>query len=393
MDRGSLTLFHVRGVPLRIHWSLLLVLPYLVLVFTLQFNDAARLASVNPNLVLLPPVAWGLIVAVLLFASVAVHELAHALVALRLGGRVRDITLLMLGGISHIERLPRRPRAEALVSFVGPAASLALAALAFALRALVPPSLFDLRLGLFYVFYLNTMLGLFNLLPAFPMDGGRILRALLAARIGPMRATRIAGAVGKIAALVLGFIGVMGGAVLLVLIAIFLYTGAAAETRQVQLREALGGLRVADLMSPAPPLVEPEAAVAELPSLMRRMGTLQLVVLGDAGRPDAVLRAVDLAALPFDAAPTLRVRELPARYLTHAMRVAPDDPVSDALERAGAESAEYLIAVGPDEDRGSAPLGIVGPEELARAVTLQKLTARPRILPAPAAAPWRPSEV
>src|SRR5688500_10733246 len=101
-DRDSITLFHFRGVPIRAHWTLLLVVPYLAMVLSLEFREVVSQAGVSDTRVVLPPLAWGAILAVALFASVALHEIAHTLVAQRYGGRVRAITLMLLGGVSQV---------------------------------------------------------------------------------------------------------------------------------------------------------------------------------------------------------------------------------------------------------------------------------------------------
>jgi Zn-dependent protease len=201
-QRGAITLFHVKGVPIRAHWTLLLVLPYLAVVFSAQFTHMADVAGVRAASLRGPALLWGTLLAIALFASVAVHELAHTLVALARGGKVRDITLMLLGGISHFERVPERPATEALVAAAGPVTSLLVGGILLAILHAVGHGPSDARLGLLYLASLNLVLGLFNLLPAFPMDGGRLLRAALATGMGRARATAIAARVGMALAVV-----------------------------------------------------------------------------------------------------------------------------------------------------------------------------------------------
>src|SRR5262249_53472227 len=125
-NRGSITLFRVRSVPVKAHWTLLLILPYLAFVFAVRFGAVAQKSGVEPKDLLLPPLFWGILIALGLFPSVAIHELAHTWVAIRSGGQVREITLMLLGGVSQIERMPRRPRYEALMAAAGPLTSLLL---------------------------------------------------------------------------------------------------------------------------------------------------------------------------------------------------------------------------------------------------------------------------
>jgi len=184
-------------------------------------------------------------VAIALFACVLVHELAHSLYALRKGGRVRDITLLMVGGVSQMSEPPKEVKHEAIMALAGPLVSFALGAEFHLLRLLADHASFNLRFALFYLGILNLALGAFNLLPAFPMDGGRILRAVLATRMGLVQATRTAAKVGKVFAVVFGVLGVLTINMLLVLIAFFMFIGAEGEVPRG------GGEGVAGAVAPA----------------------------------------------------------------------------------------------------------------------------------------------
>jgi Zn-dependent protease len=249
-DRGSVTLFRVRSVPIRAHWTLLLVIPYLAFMMAMELQTVARTAGVGAGNLILPPLMWGALLAVALFASVAVHELAHTLLALRFGGRVRSITLMLLGGVSQVTRLPQRPRYEGLMAVAGPLTSLALGGL-FVLSLMATPRSFpgDVRMALFYLAYMNIMLGIFNLLPAFPLDGGRVLRAILAARLGQGRATRIAANVGRVMGAALAVVALLGGNLLLLLVAVFIFFGAGAEEMNERMLASIRGLRAGDLVS------------------------------------------------------------------------------------------------------------------------------------------------
>ena len=229
-SRQGFRLLSVRGIPVPIHFTFLLILPFLAYAFGQSFSTAARMAGVPEQGLSGSPWTWGLLVALALFASVLVHELAHSLYAASHGGKVRSITLLMIGGVSQIDETPLRPAQEAWMALAGPATSLAVAGACFALdRALGGVGGFDARFGLFLVGQLNLMLGLFNLLPAFPMDGGRILRALLVRRLGRGQATHVAATIGKAFAVLFALGGLIAGNVLLVVIAFFVFIGAEAE--------------------------------------------------------------------------------------------------------------------------------------------------------------------
>src|SRR5487761_1024558 len=220
--RRSIPLGRIAGIRLQMHWSFLLLLGFVVLA---EWGGGAS--------AMLAGAVW---IAVL-FGCVVLHELAHCVVARHRGATVLGILLLPLGGMSRMDRMPEAPKDEAAIAAAGPATSLGLGALALIAGALIgssvwPPTLVAgswwARIG-----WLNLLLGLFNLLPALPMDGGRILRASLARRVPRLQATRIAVAVARVLAFGLIVAGVFWD-FWLVLIGIFVYVGAASEKAQAE---------------------------------------------------------------------------------------------------------------------------------------------------------------
>lgn len=185
--------------------------------------------------------AFSLLFLVGVFASVVLHELGHALTARAFGIRTRRILLLPIGGMAQLERMPRTPAVELVVALAGPAVSFALAGLSW-LAASAVGAVTSGAMPLVQVFveslaYANLVLGAFNLLPAFPMDGGRALRALLARKMPYLRATERAVAVGKVVAVLLAFVGVWTNPWLLVLAA-FVWIAASAELRAIRMQIA-----------------------------------------------------------------------------------------------------------------------------------------------------------
>jgi Zn-dependent protease len=219
--RWSRKLVRVAGIDVYVHGTFLLLIAFVA------FSDlvAGRGVTVMVS-------RTSLILAV--FATVVLHELGHALTARRFGVRTRDIILLPIGGVARLEKMPDLPGQQLLVALAGPAMNLAVAALLFGVGRL-----FDARAGLegisrtggpflTQLMGINVFLAVFNLLPGFPMDGGRVLRALLAMRMAPERATQTAARVGQAVALSFGLVGLFGNP-LLIVIAVFVWLGAQAE--------------------------------------------------------------------------------------------------------------------------------------------------------------------
>ncbi len=191
----------------------------------------------------------GILFTLLLFGCVVLHEYGHALTARRFGIKTRDITLYPIGGVARLERMPDKPIQELWVALAGPAVNVVIAVLLFGWLiisgTLTSIASLGLTSGPFIerLMLVNITLVLFNLIPAFPMDGGRVLRALLALRLEYTRATQIAASIGQGMALLLGFIGLFSNPFLL-FIAFFVWIGAGQEASMVQMKNALGGIPV-----------------------------------------------------------------------------------------------------------------------------------------------------
>jgi Zn-dependent protease len=251
-------LFRVRGIPVRIDFGWLLIVAFIA--WTL---GSGYFPHVLPSLS--PTAYWiqGLTAALLLFASVLLHELAHALVAVRHGIPVGGITLHIFGGVSQLDSEPDTPRAELLIAIVGPLASFAIAGVAHGVgRLFAGPSLADALAG--YVGGVNLVVGVFNLVPAFPLDGGRVLRAALWAWTGRLdAATRIATRIGSALALLMiavGIVRAVSGDVIaglwFALIGLFLQQAARSSYALLNVRIRLSALRAEQVMNTAPAVLE-----------------------------------------------------------------------------------------------------------------------------------------
>jgi Zn-dependent protease len=228
------------GIGVYIHATFLLIILFVIFQHWSQGTSLAE-------------TALGVLFTLAIFLCVVLHEFGHALTAKRYGIRTRDITLLPIGGVARLERMPDEPMQELLVALAGPAVNVVLACLLFvglaATDSLVAPETMGVAHGSFFerLLFVNLFLVAFNMIPAFPMDGGRVLRALLATRMEYTRATSIAAALGQGIALVFGLLGIIWNP-MLIFIAFFVWIGAQQEASMTQMRSSLGGIPVSRAM-------------------------------------------------------------------------------------------------------------------------------------------------
>lgn len=243
----SLTIGRIQEIDIKLHPSFLLIAVWVV--YRWGFRQDAGLGGT----------IYGLFLVLSIFGLVLLHELGHSMMAREYGLRVRDITLVPFGGIAHIEQMPSRPRAEAMISLAGPLVNLAIVFLLLPILLVTglingDSSIQDFaRFGLTdasltgYLFYLilaSLTLGIFNLLPAFPMDGGRILRAGVTPLAGRQGATNVAVAIGVTLGVLIGILGLLSGEYLIALVMVFVILAAFAEGRSIRLEESLRRLHV-----------------------------------------------------------------------------------------------------------------------------------------------------
>lgn len=281
--KWSARIARVRGIDIRLH----VTFPLIIVFFAAQFWVA--MGGWRGAL-------FGLVASLLLFVCVVLHELGHSLVAQRFGAEVRDITLWPIGGVARMTEMPRRPAHEFMVSAAGPMVNFVITAVLAVLTVGLMasgawPSLASVQALteqptwqalLSYLLTANLLLGLFNLIPAFPMDGGRILRSLLALRLDYVPATRIAVAVGQGIALIVGLLGLLGYVPLtLVLIAIFIFFGAGQEGQATAARELLGDIRVYQAASRTSRSVSPGDPLSRVVDLTLSTHQSDFMVLDD----------------------------------------------------------------------------------------------------------------
>jgi Zn-dependent protease/CBS domain-containing protein len=269
----------IGGTVIRIHVTFLLLLLWIAVA---HYVHGGAQAAVQ-----------GVAFVVLVFGCVVLHEFGHVFAARRYGVQTPDITLLPIGGVARLARIPERPGQELVVALAGPLVNVVIAALLYLALGRFPPLTgtevenpgIDMLTRLAAI---NVFLVLFNLIPAFPMDGGRVLRALLAYRMGFGRATQVAASIGQGLAFVFGLMGLFGNPLLL-FIALFVYLGASAEAHSVQMREAARGMLAADAMITDFERLSPTSAVDEAVQALIRTTQHEFPVVDGGGRLRGVL--------------------------------------------------------------------------------------------------------
>lgn len=270
----SIKIGSIAGIPIKLGLSFLLVLPLLAWFIGSDIGQLITLlnGTLGTNLPKGPlstgntPFLLGIAAAVGLYVGVVLHELGHSAVAMRYGYAIDAITLWFLGGIAQMTEMPEDWKQEFAVAVAGPVVSVVLGVLSFGGFLVVPTSLPGVRFVLAYLALLNVGLAVFNLLPGFPMDGGRVLRALLARTRSHAEATQLAANVGKGVALLLGLAGLLFGSIIFIAIAFFIYMSAGSEAQQAVTKAALEGVAVERVMTPASEIdaVSPNTSIAEL---------------------------------------------------------------------------------------------------------------------------------
>jgi len=380
---NSLRIGTVRGIEVRIHFSWLLAAG--LMVWSLADGYFPEL---YPGWSTATYYSVGVVAALLLFVSVVLHEFGHSLVAQRRGVPVRSITLFIFGGVAAIEREPDRPRDEFWIAVMGPVVSAVIAAVCLLLGAIIEPLSAPLGAIALYLGVTNGLLVAFNLIPGFPLDGGRILRAVVWGLTGNQRrATTIAAATGQVAAYLLIFWGVsrlFGGDLLGGLWTAFIgwfLANAGTEARQgAAIQDALAGVTVADLAHEAPPVVSPDIPLGDLVyrHILPTGERAHLVVADD--QVVGLITLTDVMKHRQEAWDSLSVAAVmtPARKLR---TIGPDRPMEEALRMLAAEDFNQLPVV----DGGRA-VGL-----LSRAAIVRYLQLRLQLgaggSPAPVAVP------
>lgn len=362
----SLSIGRIAGTVVRIHLTFLLFLAW---IFAAGYSRGGGAA------------AWdSVLFMVLLFGCVLLHEFGHIFTARAFGVSTPYVTLLPIGGVAQLERIPEEPRQEFLIAIAGPLVNVVIAMLliVFGGAELTQNAATGIDNGTISMVdrlaAVNLFLALFNLIPAFPMDGGRILRAALAATLGYVRATEIAAAIGQFVAFALGFIGLLYNPIL-IFIAIFVYLAASSEAHMVALRAVSRGVPVSHAMMTQFATLKPDAHVDEAVQTLLATSQGEFPVVDDAGKPVGLLARGDIIKAIKTLGPDARVAEA----------MTPDIPTIG--HRASLDEAFKLL-----QDREAAAVGVTDAmgrlSGLITSETIAEMVMLNDALPKGARGPW-----
>jgi Zn-dependent protease len=339
--KGSFRLLRAFDIDINVHITFL-ILPFLFLYYGLR----------------------GIFFILFVFLCVTLHELTHSIVARKFGIEVREITLLPIGGLASMTSFPEKPSHEFLISISGPMFNIAFAALLYfpllfliGREALFAPSLRTWPQAIAQGFWINLMLAAFNLLPAFPMDGGRVLRSILARKLDYRRATSIAVNIGHIFALLFAYFGLIRGHLLLMVIAIFIYMAASAEEAQVDVRETIKNFRVKDVLPREFLTLKSDVPASKVMELIFRSHQEDFPVIDD-GNLTGFLTRSDIMLSVHQYGRDKLVGDI---MRVAFPRVSPEDALIDVQKIMDAEEMKALPVV-----KDGKVLGVIALEDISR---------------------------
>jgi Zn-dependent protease/CBS domain-containing protein len=338
MFRGGIPIGKAFGISLRLHYSWFFI--FALITWSLA---AVYFPTTYPNWSLSLKIGAGIIASILFFGSVLFHELMHSLVALRQGTQIQSITLFFLGGVSEMSGEPKTAGDEFRMAAAGPFSSLVLGGIflgiSFVLRGMLSEAAQFGAAICYYLGLINILLGVFNLIPGFPLDGGRILRSLIWWRSRNMQsATKIASNIGR----AIGFIFIFGGVWLafagnffngiwLVLIGWFLETAASGSYRQVVLQDMLRGHKASEVMSRDCMVVPPDITVERLVNEHILSSGRRCFPVVSGGHTEGLVTLSNVRSVPRDARKTTQVREA-MTPLSKVKSVTPNEDLSTILQ-------------------------------------------------------------
>lgn len=364
----------VAGIPVSVHWTFLLLLLWVAIN---TWRNGGGISGVVVSLAFV----------IVIFACVTLHELGHALAARRYGIITRDITLLPIGGLARLDRIPEDPKQELVVALAGPAVNVVIGSVLYLLAILTSDENIlanfateGLKASTFLtaVAYTNLFLALFNLLPAFPMDGGRVFRALLSFAMSRVKATNIAANVGKLVSIGFAAYGLLVGQPFLLLIALFVFFGAGMEAKHVEDNAVLSGLRVADALRTRFAALSTDVTLGEAVSELLRGGDTDFIVM-DNGKVEGILTRTHIVEAMSKGAQAETAAGLVMQV--SFISVSTNTGLSEARQKL-AESGQNIL---PVIDNGELR-GIIDAENILEMIMLRSAAAA-----APHESSWQPA--
>jgi len=355
--RWSVKIAKIAGIEVRIHLTFLLLLAWIAISY---YQTGGRDAAIE-----------GVGFILIIFGCVLLHEFGHAIAARAFGILTPDITLLPIGGVARIQRMPDKPWQELVVAVAGPLVNVVIAIILFIILGFqmdwnLATNLSDPEGSMLAkVASVNVMLVVFNMIPAFPMDGGRVLRSLLAMKMGNARATQIAARTGQALAFVLGFIGLFANP-FLIFIALFVYLGAASENAMAQMKDISTGVRVGDAMvTEWVSLSETDTIDTAIEALLRT-SQQEFPVLNPSGGLAGILTRDPMIRALRETGPATPVIEV---MQTCARTVSAHDPFEDAFRTMQEEGCPALPVV----DRAGRLIGLVTTENIGELMMVRAI--------------------
>ncbi len=325
--KTSIKIGKIYGIPIKLHFTLIFIIAFIAWSIGANVFQIAELLGIDPSGISsgVESYVLGVVLTIGLFVSVLIHEMAHSILSIKNGIKVEEITLWIFGGMSSMEEIPSDPNLEMKISAVGPLSSLGIGIISFGIGTFV--GITELIFIFKYLGLINFILAGFNLIPAFPMDGGRILRSLLARKRSYVKATKIAAEVGKVFAIFFGILGIFTN-IFLILIAFFIYIGASQESQNVLLRETLHRVNIKDIMSEEVKTVPPEMTIREFLNMVMGHQHTGFPVISD-DRVIGIMTLQDAKKVSDDRIDAVDVKDVMEK---NVVCVNPDDDVSNVWE-------------------------------------------------------------
>lgn len=345
----SLKIFTVFGIPVELHISFLLLMLFIYAVALLNLFPMINLQAA--------------LLITLLFVTVVLHELGHSYVAQKYGINIERIILLPIGGLSAMEELPTDPGQELRISLAGPSVNFIIAFISYLVVLSLQGAYTYISEFLNMFVLLNLVLGVFNLLPAYPMDGGRVLRAFMAKRMSYLRATEMAASVGKFLAILMAISGLIIANIFLIFIAIFVYIGAEQEYQTIMMNTLLEGITVKEIMTTEVATVKPEDTVNNVMEKMFQDKHMGYPVL-EGEKIIGIVTFHDIAR----AKQGEGLRSIRDFMTSKLIVTSPEEPLTDAMIKLNQAQVGRLPVVINDQ-----LVGIISRTDIMRAMEIIKL--------------------